>query len=371
VADSIQSSRRLVGHREKTTLGEPSIADGWLRDEQAAKVVVLSKRVIASFRGDTECALCFLRALRSREVPPDAYLADVLRETLHRVRPSRAFGVHVARRGAHGVELWSFDSDDPSGPRLVEDMSTIQVPGDEMLGLVEVAGSAADADETRVVRGMAAVLSTFGSSPKWALAAMVGWLISWAHYQRVIRLGVGGHFVGVALTPDGIQWMADTRVLLLPEGWDRQAVRGYSAAEPPPPGSRSSEGHLQVDIAVFENVPVVWTNSENELGLIAEPFIGPRPFDEWRKKWTVSRLRRERARLRPRLWIFVSMHVRNVVFVTLSPGEEPPIREVRRKDDVAVQLSRLVQDRLFSPLRDGRGRISWIPELHPELATLG
>jgi hypothetical protein len=127
---------------------------------------------------------------------------------------------------------------------------------------------------------------------------------------------------------------------------------------------------VQLDIAVFENVPVVWTNSENELGLIAEPFISPRTFDEWLEKWTVSRLRRERARLRPRLWIFISMHMRNVVFVTLSPGEEPPIREVHRKNESAVMLSGQVRARLFSPLRDGRGRISWIPELHPELATL-
>jgi hypothetical protein len=373
VADSIQSSRLLLGRRrETTTLGEPSIAGGWLRDERAAKVVVLSKRVLASFRGDTESALCFLRALRARDASPDSFFGDVLRETFDRVRPSRDFGLHVARRSTHGVELWSFESAAPAGAKLIEDISGVRAPEEDLLSRVEITGSAADANETKLIQSMATVVSTFGSSPKWALAAMIGWLISWAHYQSTIHLGVGGHFVGVALTPTGTQWMANTRILLLPEGWDRSAVPGYSESEPPPPGvGPFVAGHIQVDIAVFENVPVAWTNSENELGLIAEPFIGAKSFDEWREKWTVSRLRRERARLRPRLWIFISMHQKNVVFVTPSPGAAPPIREVRRKHETALMLSGPVRERLFSVRPDRQGRISWIPELHPELATLG
>lgn len=361
VADSIQSRAAVATNIEPTTLGERGRIGGETRTESAPKVVALSATLLVSFRGYTAQALDFLKELRKRETP-DANMQELLRDTFNWLAPSDPFGLHVARQGPYGVELWSFSSSSPAEAVIIEDLSTEPVPAN-LAKHVLVHGSALDGDGIDAVRAIAALAGLPQVSPEWTAACAASWVMAWAHYYGMIDHGVGGHVVGAAMTESGIRWMADTRMFFLPGDAQEQLLSGVGQG-PPPVQSPFLEGFTRADVAIRDGFPIVFSNAlEPDIGQISEPFLSRQPFEKWRRKWNPRRLRMEWKTLNPQLWTFGIKTRRNVVFVTPRLCRETHVRVVKRPGESAIWLSQRLRDRLFAPSDGTNGSVCWFPDL--------
>src|SRR5262245_6529717 len=134
-------------------------------------------------------------------------------------------------------------------------------------------------------------------------------------YEGMIAHGVGGHVIGLAITRDGIEPMADTRVLVLPSDWSTQLIgnsepAGHAAKDE----QRGLEVHTQVDLMVREGVAITYSN-QHKSATVWVPHASEDWFRDWQIRWT-ERIRVERATFYPDIWVIASdANCRSVVFV--------------------------------------------------------
>lgn len=376
VADSVYTSQKSPAV-PLTSFGEPTLAGGLTRSEEAAKLVRLNDETVVSFRGDVERALVYLRALArdlgaasQTNTPVDlgVMLTSAFDRTFVRdiqIEATAGFGLHIARVFQKRVELWSFESIEPNRPRFVEDLATMRAADCGRPEVLErhilIAGSAVEGD-VRAVSPVAALLSIAGHYPGWIAAAAAAWVMVTNHFQQLIERGVGGHVAGVAVTSEGIEWMGDTRVVILPANPERFLTGGPDRRAPLDGEVEGDalQGHILVDILVRDGV--VMTYSTSTLGTVWVPHLSEDWIEVWLREWR-PRLNEERKKVYPELWVVIEPSRGNVAFVTPAEESEPSLVLHKRGSDELFWTSPRLRE-VLRAVGDGR-RVSWFPDLKP------
>lgn len=352
VADSAYTHRAPPEHAT-TSFGQATARSGGVTVEEGApKIVRLSDFAIGTFNGNALNARSFLAALSLRIDEPRP-LDDLLRDVwTHHERGCGPFSVLVAR-GAGAPEIVEFCSSDPDHPAR---LAALAPDGDPVR--VAVRGSTPE-EHLAAIRSMTALITLAGTYPAWTIAAVAAWLLVLCHYEDLVAHGVGGYVLGAAVSPDGVVWMGDLRVVAFPA--DTVFIGGASPSHPPRPDE--GDPTAVVDLAVFcrDQVPVVASSCHFPKTVVWAGGLDDYQLSVWRRKWTDAVLANE-LRYPPEVWVLLRRNERAVVFV--SPHLTDAQHVQYDPDSESIWLSAEVRATLFA----GRGSSAGVCQFFPQLS---